>query len=230
MISFEFLGLLAVTKLLPVYLLFAGGLVLLTGVLIIGLLTGDVRKKALFAIGSLLAVLMVVVLVIGNLYILKTYNTLARISGVSTKTSQIGIYVRTDDPAQTIEDTQGYIFGTLSDLDKENTEGAVQQINETLGASIEIKAQSGVMELVDSLLNGECGVIILNHAYLPVLEEMEGYENISEEIREIELLTVDTVIEDKKDTADDVPTKEDPDNIIRLYISGIDTRVSANVV
>ena len=230
LISFEFLGLLAVTKLLPVYLLFAGGLVLLTGVLIIGLLTGDVRKKALFAIGSLLAVLMVVVLVIGNLYILKTYNTLARISGVSTKTSQIGIYVRTDDPAQTIEDTQGYIFGTLSDLDKENTEGAVQQINETLGASIEIKAQSGVMELVDSLLNGECGVIILNHAYLPVLEEMEGYENISEEIREIELLTVDTVIEDKKDTADDVPTKEDPDNIIRLYISGIDTRVSANVV
>ena len=72
LISFEFLGLLAVTKLLPVYLLFAGGLVLLTGVLIIGLLTGDVRKKALFAIGSLLAVLMVVVLVIGNLYILKT--------------------------------------------------------------------------------------------------------------------------------------------------------------
>ena len=227
LIAFEFLGLLAVTKLLPVYLLFAGGLVLLTGVLIIGLLTGDARKKALFAIGSLLAVLMLIVLVMGNLYILKTYNTLARISGVSTKTSQIGIYVRTDDPAQVIEDTRGYIFGTLSDLDKENTEGAVKQINENLGASIEVKAQAGVMELVDSLLNKECGVIILNHAYLPVLEEMEGYENISEEIREIELLAVDTVIEDKKDTAGDVPKKEDPDNIIRLYISGIDTRGSA---
>lgn len=227
LIAFEFLGLLAVTKLLPVYLLFAGGLVLLTGVLIIGLLTGDARKKALFAIGSLLAVLMLIVLVMGNLYILKTYNTLTRISGVNTKTSQIGIYVRADDPAQVIEDTRGYIFGTLSDLDKENTEGAVKQINETLGSSIEVKAQAGVMELVDSLMNKECGVIILNHAYLPVLEEMEGYENISEEIREIELLAVDTVIEDKKDSTSDVPKKEDPDNIIRLYISGIDTRGSA---
>lgn len=227
LIAFEFLGLLAVTKLLPVHLLFAGGLVLLTGVLIVGLLTGDVRKKVTFVIGALLAVLMLIILVIGNLYILKTYNTLTRISGVSTKTSQIGIYVRTDDPAQVIEDTRGYVFGTLSDLDKENTEGAVKQINENLGASIEVKAQAGVMELVDSLLNKECGVIILNHAYLPVLEEMEGYENISEEIREIELLAVDTVIEEKTDNTSDVPKKADPDNIIRLYISGIDTRGSA---
>ena len=227
LIALEFIGLLAVTKLLPVYLLFAGGIVLLTGVLIVGLLTGDFRQKITFSIGAILAALMLVLLVVGNLYVLKTYNTLTRISGVNTKTSQIGIYVKSDDPAQKLEDTKGYVFGTLSDLDQENTEEAVRQINENLNTSIDVKAMGGVTELVDSLFKGDCGVIILNHAYLPVLEEMEGYENISGEIREIELLAVDTVIEDKKDTADDVPKKEDPDNIIRLYISGIDTRGNA---
>ena len=224
LITLEFIGLLAVTKLFPVYLMLAGSLVLLTGVLIVGLLTGDFYKKIMFSIGAIMSVLILILLIIGNLYVMKTYNTLTRISGVNTKTSQIGIYVRSDDSAQKLDDTKGYIFGTLSALDQENTDDAVKQINENLGASVDVKALGGVTELVDSLRGGDCGAIILNHAYLPVLEEMEGYENISEEIREIELLAVDTVIEDKKDSADSTLEQQNPDSIIRLYISGIDTR------
>lgn len=227
LIACEFIGLLAVTKLLPIHMLFAGGLVLLTGVLIVGLLTGDFRKKAAFAVGMVLAILLMIVLFVGNFYVFKTYNTLTRISGVNTKTSQIGVYVRMDDPAQTIMDAKDYVFGTLTDLDKENTAEAVRQINENTGTSIQVQEAGGVMELVDSLLNEDCGAVILNHAYIPVLEEMEGYENISDQIREIELMDVDTVLEDKTGDMNDVPKKEDPDNIIRLYISGIDTRGSA---
>ena len=224
LITLEFIGLLAVTKLFPGHLLLACSLVLLTGVLIVGLLTRDFHKKIMFSVGTILAVLIMIVLVIGNLYVVKTYNTLTRISGVNTKTSQIGIYVRSDDSAQKLDDTKGYIFGTLSALDQENTNDAVKQINENLGTSVDVKALGGVTELVDSLRGGDCGAIILNHAYLPVLEEMEDYENISEEIREIELLAVDTVIEDKKDSADSTLEQQNPDSIIRLYISGIDTR------
>lgn len=225
-IALEFIGLLAVTKLFPVYLLLSIGLVLLTDVLIVVLLTGDFHKKVVFLIGTVLAVLLMILLVIGNLYVLKTYNTLTRISGVNTKTSQIGIYVREDDSAYKLDDTKEYVFGILSELDQKNTDDAVKQINENLGASVDVKALGGVIELVDSLRRGDCGAIILNHAYLPVLEEMEGYENISDEIREIELLAVDTVIEEKKDYADSTPEQKNPDSIIRIYISGIDTRGS----
>ena len=42
----------------------------------------------------------------------------------------------------------------------------------------------------------ECDAIILNHAYFPVLEEMEGYENISSEIREIDVKKIEVVIEE----------------------------------
>ena len=41
----EFVGLLAVTKLLPIYLLFAVGIVFMTCVLLVAMLTGNFRKK-----------------------------------------------------------------------------------------------------------------------------------------------------------------------------------------
>lgn len=225
LIAMEFVGLLAVTKLIPLYLLFAAGIAILTCVLIVCLLTGDFRKKARFAIGVVLGILFIVVLVAGNLLVLNTYNTLTRISGVNTKTSQIGVYVLKDDAAQEIKDAKEYTFGTLSNLDTENTQEAVKQIETLTGQSVKVQAEDGVTKLVDSLLDKKCGAIILNHAYLPILEEMEGYTDIDDKIRELDLLDVDTVIEDQtKDTA--TSQNQDEKNIIRLYISGIDTRGS----
>ncbi len=229
-IVIEFIALLAVTKLLPVYLLVAGSIVLLTCLLLVGLLTGDFRKKAPFTIGAILAILLLIVLVIGNLYVFKTYNTLNRISGVNTKTSEIGVYVKSEDPAETIVDAKDYVFGALSALDVENTQEAVRQINEEIGSEIQVNEVDGVMELVDSLMDGDCGAIILNHAYLPVLEEMEGYENVTTDLREIDLRAVDTVIE--KDPVNDIGKQEDvqevdSDDVMLVYISGIDTRGTA---
>ena len=225
LIAVEFIGLLVVTKLVPVYLIFAVGIVILTCVLLICLLTGDFRKKVRFVIGIVLGILFIVLLVVGNLFVLHTYNTLTRISGVNTKTSQIGIYVLKNDAAQTIEDAKDYTFGTLSSLDKKNTQEAVKQIQTLLGQPVKQQSADGVTKLVDSLMDGSCGVIILNHAYLPILSEMEGYTDIENKIRELDILDVNTVIEEQtKDT--NVSQKQDAKNIICLYISGIDTRGS----
>ena len=142
---------------------------------------------------------------------------------MNTKTSQIGIYVLKNDAAQTIEDAKDYTFGTLSSLDKKNTQEAVKQIQTLLGQPVKQQSADGVTKLVDSLMDGSCGVIILNHAYLPILSEMEGYTDIENKIRELDILDVNTVIEEQtKDT--NVSQKQDAKNIIRLYISGIDTR------
>ena len=224
----EFVGLLAVTKLLPIYLLFAVGIVFMTCVLLVAMLTGNFRKKVRFIIGAILGVLLLVILLLGNLYVMSTYNTLNKISGVNTQTSQIGVYVLKDDSAQSIEDAKSYTFGTLSNLDTENTQAAVKQIEERTGQSVKTQEENGVTKLVDSLLDGSCDAIILNHAYLPVLEDMEGYADIEDKIRELDLLSVDVEIKtDDTASSDDTAKQTDPDNIIRLYISGIDTRGSA---
>ena len=223
----EFVGLLAVTKLLPIYLLFAVGIVFMTCVLLVAMLTGNFRKKVRFIIGAILGVLLLVILLLGNLYVMSTYNTLNKISGVNTQTSQIGVYVLKDDSAQSIEDAKSYTFGTLSNLDTENTQAAVKQIEERTGQSVKTQEENGVTKLVDSLLDGSCDAIILNHAYLPVLEDMEGYADIEDKIRELDLLSVDVEIKtDDTASSDDTAKQTDPDNIIRLYISGIDTRGS----
>ena len=58
---------------------------------------------------------------------------------------------------------------------------------------------------------------------------MEGYTDIENKIRELDILDVNTVIEDQtKDT--DVSMKQDAKNIIRLYISGIDTRALTKIL
>ena len=223
----EFVGLLAVTKLLPIYLLFAVGIVFMTCVLLVAMLTGNFRKKVRFIIGAILVVLLLVILLLGNLYVMSTYNTLNKISGVNTQTSQIGVYVLKDDSAQSIKDAKSYTFGTLSNLDTENTQAAVKQIEERTGQSVKTQEENGVTKLVDSLLDGSCDAIILNHAYLPVLEDMEGYADIEDKIRELDLLSVDVEIKtDDTASSDDTAKQTDPDNIIRLYISGIDTRGS----
>ena len=72
----EFVGLLAITKLLPVYLLFAVGIVFMTCVLLVAMLTGNFRKKVRFIIGAILGVLLLAILLLGNLYVMSTYNTL----------------------------------------------------------------------------------------------------------------------------------------------------------
>ena len=57
---------------------------------------------------------------------------------------------------------------------------------------------------------------------------MEGYADIEDKIRELDLLSVDVEIKtDDTASSDDTAKQTDPDNIIRLYISGIDTRGSA---
>ena len=132
---------------------------------------------------------------------------------MNTKTSQIGIYVLKNDAAQTIEDAKDYTFGTLSSLDKKNTQEAVKQIQTLLGQPVKQQSADGVTKLVDSLMDGSCGVIILNHAYLPILSEMEGYTDIENKIRELDILDVNTVIEEQtKDT--NVSQKQDAKNII----------------
>lgn len=221
----EFTGLLTVVNMLPYYLLGVCVLILLSILLLVYFFTRNTAKKIWFIPGAILALALAAVLVMGNIYIFETYHTLTKISGVNTKTSQIGIYVKAADSAQTVADAKTYVFGALSDLDRENTDGAIVQINKEMNTEIQVKEMQGVMQLVDSLRDGECDAIILNHAYLAVLEEMEGYEEIDSEIREIDMKKVEVVMEaPKKDMGSDEKVQAEDKNVIQIYISGIDTR------
>ena len=223
---FAFIALLVYTKLVPAkYLAIVCGVLILL-LLIVYLLVRKFRHKIPFFIGVVLALLVTAVMGFGSLYIYKTVNTIDNITGVNTEVAQIGVYVLTDDSADSINAAADYTFGILSDLDRESTDDTIAQLDSELGTSIQTAEYAALTDLADAVLRKKVGAIILNQAYLDVVDEMEGYSGFSSMIREISTKHVETVIERTEPQLvvnPDGNTSTD-DLIFTLYISGIDTR------
>ena len=231
-----FIVLLLYTKLISVKYIGVISAVLLLFLLLVYLLVRKARKKIRFIIGVVLSVLILAVLGTGSLYIYKTVSALDTITGVNKDVTKINVYVKEDDPAQKLADASGYTFGILSELDRDNTDQALQQMYYELGSDVQTNEYSGLSELADSLNNGTTGAIILNQAYLDVLDEMDNYSSFSSQLREIASLQVETVVQRKTPQVTEATgsTTETSDNssadaavtdeVYTIYVSGIDTR------
>ena len=231
-----FIVLLLYTKLISVKYIGVISAVLLVFLLLVYLLVRKARKKIRFIIGVVLSVLILAVLGTGSLYIYKTVSALDTITGVNKDVTKINVYVKEDDPAQKLADASGYTFGILSELDRDNTDQALQQMYYELGSDVQTNEYSGLSELADSLNNGTTGAIILNQAYLDVLDEMDNYSSFSSQLREIASLQVETVVQRKTPQVTEAAgsTTEISDNsstdaavtdeVYTIYVSGIDTR------
>lgn len=231
-----FIVLLLYTKLISVKYIGVISAMLLVFLLLVYLLVRKVRKKIRFIIGVVLSVLILAVLGTGSLYIYKTVSALDTITGVNKDVTKINVYVKEDDPAQKLADASGYTFGILSELDRDNTDQALQQMYYELGSDVQTNEYSGLSELADSLNNGTTGAIILNQAYLDVLDEMDNYSSFSSQLREIASLQVETVVQRKTPQVTEAvgSTTETSDNssadaavtdeVYTIYVSGIDTR------
>ena len=78
---------------------------------------------------------------------------------------------RADDAADSVSATADYVYGVLTDLDRENSDKAIQEVDAEVGKSVQVQEYAGLTELVDGLLNGQTGAIVLNSAYLSVLKK-----------------------------------------------------------
>lgn len=226
MMSVVFMGLLAMTKMIPMIYMLIIGIVLAVIAAIIWLLVWRTRYTGRFIGGTIFAVIMIAILAFGGFYINKTRTALSGISGVTTEVTQIAVYVRSDDPADSVAATAGYNFGILSSLDRENTDGAVDHLKNEFGTDVQTTEYAGLSELADGLLNSETGAIILNSAYLSVLEDMDGYTDFESKVKEVGTVEVEQQIETSSDSSDVVEpiTTSNGGKVYNIYISGIDTR------
>ena len=223
-IALIFMGLLALTKMIPNIFMLIIGIVLAVLIILAAFLTHRTRYIARFTGGVLLSFLLVAVLVMGSLYVNKTRTALSNISGVNTEVTQISVYVRSDDPADSVEATAGYSYGILQSLDRENTDGAVEHLKSQFGTDIQTIEYAGLTELADGLLNGEAGAALLNQGYLQVLEEIDGYTDIESKIKEVGSVEVETEIESSAETPAAPTITANGGKIYTVYISGIDNR------
>lgn len=225
MLSVVFMGLLAMTKMVPTIYMLIIGIVLAVIAAIIWLLVWHTRYTGRFIGGTVLAVIMIAILAFGGFYINKTRSAISNISGETTEVTQMAVYVKNDDAADSVEATAGYTYGILSSLDRENTDGAVAHLNSEFGTEVQTKEYAGLTELADGILNGEVNAMLLNSGYLSVYEDMDGYTDFSTKIKEVGTVDVESTIQSAEESAPIEPiTTANGGKVYTIYLSGIDTR------
>ena len=227
-----FMAILIQTKLLPAKLLLLAGGIFLLFVLSVFLLTKDARRTGALITGSVMTMVLLITLMVGTPYLTKAVNTLGNMTGVNVEMADMGVYVKNDSSIQEVNELSGKTMGIMSVLDRANTDKALEEMQ----LAVATAEYAGISELADGLLSGEVDAIVLNNAFLDLLTETEGYENILDEIRQIHTQKTETVIENADDdTKDkwnilDLFGKEDEeaqkrnDRVFTMYISGIDNR------
>ena len=225
MLSVVFMGLLAMTKMIPTIYMLIIGIVLAVIAAIIWLLVWHTRYTGRFIGGTVLAVIMIAILAFGGFYINKTRSAISNISGETTEVTQMAVYVKNDDAADSVEATAGYTYGILSSLDRENTDGAVAHLNSEFGTEVQTKEYAGLTELADGILNGEVNAMLLNSGYLSVYEDMDGYTDFSTKIKEVGTVEVESTIQSAEESTPIEPiTTANGGKVYTIYLSGIDTR------
>ena len=225
MLSVVFMGLLAMTKMVPTIYMLIIGIVLAVIAAIIWLLVWHTRYTGRFIGGTVLAVIMIAILAFGGFYINKTRSAISNISGETTEVTQMAVYVKSDDAADSVEATAGYTYGILSSLDRENTDGAVAHLNSEFGTEVQTKEYAGLTELADGILNGEVNAMLLNSGYLSVYEDMDGYTDFSTKIKEVGTVDVESTIQSAEESTPVEPiTTSNGGKVYTIYLSGIDTR------
>ena len=225
MLSVVFMGLLAMTKMIPTIYMLIIGIVLAVIAAIIWLLVWHTRYTGRFIGGTVLAVIMIAILAFGGFYINKTRSAISNISGETTEVTQMAVYVKSDDAADSVEATAGYTYGILSSLDRENTDGAVAHLNSQFGTEVQTKEYAGLTELADGILKGEVNAMLLNSGYLSVYEDMDGYTDFSTKIKEVGTVEVESTIQSAEESTPVEPiTTANGGKVYTIYLSGIDTR------
>lgn len=186
------------------------------------LLWCQVANKARI-VSKILMVIFSAVLLLGAVALNSMLSTMHAVSNDNETVDMMAVYVMTDDSAQSLQDASDYNFGILKLLDRSNTDGCIDQMKEELSSDITTTEFDSPLALANALQSGEINAIIMNTAYMGLIEDQEGLESFSQQLRQIwscefrRALSADTAQDEQ---TDDRPITERP---FILYISGNDT-------
>lgn len=216
-LTIVFLVLLYRFRVLPVIFMAVIAAVLIILLVVFRLLMGKAKKKVRFLVGMILSLILSVSLCIGNIALYHVNSTLHEITDSEYETTQIGVYVLTDDPAQSVQEASWYTFGIMSQQGRKDTNNAIEQIEDELGTTIASAEFDDATALAQGLLDQKCQAIILNEAFVDVIAETEGYEDFGNQIREIGTYQWKRMVSKQTETKSD-----EEGSVFTVYISGID--------
>lgn len=169
--------------------------------------------------------------------VLQVHSTVDGITGAAEVVNvSMTVYVLDTDPAGSITDTAEYTFAYLQDYENGRTEKILAQISEEVGCQVQTRGYATLTELVDGLYQGQVEALILNSAYVTILEETEQYADFSTRTRILYNTVLEEIVEYVPPETEPAPSNdpgeateptEEPtitNTPFVMYISGSDTR------
>ncbi len=179
-------------------------------------LSKNTKRRLLVVLACVLSAVLLFVEAAGCYFAIVGSEALKEITSQEEEYSEISVYVRKEDAAQSIEDIANYKIGILQIQDRAATDFALEEMKTALGKSLETGEYESIERLMDGLLlSQKVNAIVINESFLELLEDTEDHKNDKEKIRKIH--TVKCLME--------TPEYKEPqknENVFTVYISGID--------
>lgn len=209
------IGILWSTGIVPALYLILGAVaaLLLCGVVL--WLTRDPARRVRRIIGFVLAVLLALLGIVGDIALWRAARTLRGVTETTGEQSAVAFYVLVDSEYETLNDLEGDTLGILSQLDRTNTDETLQITESEHGLTFATVEYESLLELADALRDGQVSGIVLNQAFLALYEEIPGYEEFASEVRELFVQELAHEVQDAGQT---------DGSVITVLISGSDTR------
>lgn len=146
------------------------------------------KLKAGRTIGKIYAIIIILILSVGTVYIWKANNVMADLTtGQLTKVSDVSVVVLVDSPAEGLQDLDGKTFGVQSILDRTNTNTTLSDLESRYTQGINTKEYDGFATQAQALYSREVDAIIINEAYRALIEE--AYPKFNQETRVLDSFT-----------------------------------------
>ena len=182
-------------------------------------------------VGYFLSALIVGLCVFAQGAVGKVQGTIEAITAPEEEKIVLEIYVLKEDKAQYLQDAAGYTFALPGDISDGELAPLLEELQEVLQEDLKTVTCPNAIAQIDALLDGEVNAVVLNSAYLDVVESMEGYEDITEEIREIHERTIqmEAPILPTTPVRDPDPDREERQSFL-MYFSGKDSRSNIQAI
>ena len=193
------------------------------------------NKKGGFRVVSIVILLFLSLVEGAVCFYIQKYNTkMDEVTEVRSQYTQVQVYVKEENRAQTIEYAveSEFRFGTLADTDADAIAQARQEIEKRYGRTVQIQGYHTLLDLVRALDEDQIDALLISSAYVDLIDSLEGYEDFGSKLRSLHTSMVQTEImpqpipQNPEITEELAQTLQDPDlwkNSFCAYISGIDT-------
>lgn len=171
-------------QMLPMQILSMVSIIVLLIVVILLLLLHFVSKKTVSRVfSSILVCLFSVVMVIGNLYLIRTNDFISSVSEQKERVKHtVAVYTLKDSKVKKLEKLDNKTVGILKKIDSVGTQKSLKDIKKQ-DVTIKQKMYDSVQAMVKGLYDKEVDAIILNTSYVSNVTDIEEYKDFRDKTK-----------------------------------------------